>query len=51
MKLDKDGWEVSGLTDNYLRINSVVSRNMLNTLSPVRIISVDKGGIKGSVIA
>ena len=50
-KLDKSGWEVSGLTDNYLRINSIVARNMLNTLSTVRIITVGKGGIQASVIA
>ncbi len=50
-KLDKSGWEVSGLTDNYLRINSIVARNMLNTLSPVRIIKVGAGGIRASVIA
>ena len=50
-KLDKSGWEVSGLTDNYLRINSIVARNMLNTLSTVRIITVGKRGIQASVIA
>ncbi len=48
--LDGKGWEVLGLSDNYLRVRSTVPSNLFNTLSTVRIIGIDESGIHGEVI-
>ena len=48
--LDGKGWQVLGLSDNYLRVRSTVPSNLFNTLSTVRIIGIDESGIHGEVI-
>jgi threonylcarbamoyladenosine tRNA methylthiotransferase MtaB len=35
--LDDEGWEVKGLTDNYLRVKSTVPRDLWNELTPIRV--------------
>jgi threonylcarbamoyladenosine tRNA methylthiotransferase MtaB len=48
--LDGNGWEVVGLTDNYLRVKSILTSNLLNTLSVVRITEVNEDVILGEVV-
>lgn len=48
--VDENGWEVLGLSDNYLRVRSVVPTNLLNTISRVRITDAGEDGIVGEVV-
>jgi len=48
------GWQVSGLTDNYLRVQASASRRLWNTITPVRVEDVmdSNGGevLRGRII-
>ena len=48
--LDENGWDVVGLSDNYLRVRATVPSNIMNTLSRVRITKVNETDISGVVI-
>jgi threonylcarbamoyladenosine tRNA methylthiotransferase MtaB len=43
------GWELSGLTGNYLRVNARSSHNLWNQISPVRLSAMTSGGLFGQV--
>ena len=45
------GWELSGLTDNYLRIHTRSAHPAWNQITPVRIIESRDDGLRGSLIA
>jgi threonylcarbamoyladenosine tRNA methylthiotransferase MtaB len=45
-----DGWHLSGLTDNYLRINATASYNLWNQITPVRITGLTEKGLQGDII-
>jgi threonylcarbamoyladenosine tRNA methylthiotransferase MtaB len=47
---DGDCWEAVGLSDNYLRVKSIVPSDLLNMLSSVRITEVGANGIQGEVV-
>lgn len=49
--LDGNEWEVVGLSDNYLRVKSIVSSNLANMLSTVMITDVNERGIRGKVVS
>ncbi len=44
-------WELSGLTDNYLRVTAKANRPMWNQITPVHLMSVTADGLKGYEIA
>ena len=53
--LGPDGWELSGLTDNYLRVstnsshqeNSPILHPLWNTITPTRLVNLTESGLKG----
>ena len=47
--LGPDGWHMSGLTDNYLRISAVTPRDMWNELTPVVLEKVTEEGMNGRI--
>jgi threonylcarbamoyladenosine tRNA methylthiotransferase MtaB len=47
--LGAQGWELSGLTDNYLRVTAPAGRDLLNHLTPVRLIRLGEDGLIGEL--
>jgi threonylcarbamoyladenosine tRNA methylthiotransferase MtaB len=47
--LGEDGWEMSGLTGNYLRVNARSSRSLWNQITPVRLSALTPDGLFGQV--
>jgi len=47
--LDPQGWRMSGLTDNYLRVTAHAGQHLWNRITPVRLTALDKEGILGYV--
>lgn len=47
--LGPDGWKLSGLTDNYLRIHTQASQEYWNQITPVQIIAMLPDGLMGEV--
>ena len=43
----ESGWEMSGLTDNYLRLNAHSSENLWNRLTPVYLEEFTENGLRG----
>ena len=44
------GWEISGLTDNYLRVNTFSDQNIQNSLADVHIVGVDGESLCGELV-
>jgi threonylcarbamoyladenosine tRNA methylthiotransferase MtaB len=44
-----DGWELSGLTGNYLRVNANSARSLWNQITPVRLSAITADGLFGQV--
>ena len=44
------GWEISGLTDNYLRVTTFSDQNIQNSLADARIVSVDGEILCGELV-
>jgi threonylcarbamoyladenosine tRNA methylthiotransferase MtaB len=49
--LGEAGWQLSGLTDNYLRIKASDEKDRWNQISDVEIISPEKGDLQGRIIS
>ncbi len=49
--LGPEGWTVSGLTDNYLRVTALAPQNLWNQIVPVKIVSVNEKGLCGEIQA
>ncbi len=47
--LGPQGWTVSGLTDNYLRVTAQAPRRLWNQITPVRLIEVSEAGLVGRI--
>jgi threonylcarbamoyladenosine tRNA methylthiotransferase MtaB len=47
--LGPDGWQMNGLTDNYLRVRAAAPRRLWNTITPVRLTAAGAGGLTGSL--
>ncbi|HUF40235.1 MAG TPA: MiaB/RimO family radical SAM methylthiotransferase, partial [Anaerolineales bacterium] len=45
--LGPDGWHMSGLTDNYLRVSALAPRDLWNELTPVVLEEVTEEGMNG----
>lgn len=43
-------WELGGLTDNNLRVNTTAASNLWNTISPVRLIAFDGNRFRGQIL-
>lgn len=44
-----EGWDMSGLTDNYLRVNARAARQLWNRITPVRLTEVTQSGLRGAI--
>jgi threonylcarbamoyladenosine tRNA methylthiotransferase MtaB len=49
-KLGPQGWTLSGLTDNYLRISAQAPQQLWNTITPVRVTGVNGSGLTGELV-
>ena len=47
--LGPQGWEVSGLTGNYLRVNAHTPQRLWNQITPVRLTGLSDNGILGRI--
>ena len=47
--LGPDGWEMSGLTGNYLRVHASAPRQLWNQITPVRLTNSVPGGLAGQI--
>jgi threonylcarbamoyladenosine tRNA methylthiotransferase MtaB len=47
--IDPQGWRMSGLTDNYLRVTARAGQHLWNRITPVRLTALDNEGIVGTV--
>ena len=47
--LGPEGWHLSGLTDNYLRVNTLAPRQLWNQITPVRLTSIQGAALSGKV--
>jgi hypothetical protein len=43
------GWEMSGLTGNYLRVHARAPRSLWNEITPVRLSSATPDGLCGEI--
>jgi len=43
------GWEMSGLTGNYLRVSAAAPRGLWNEITPVRLTGLDGQGLRGEI--
>lgn len=48
--LDSRGWELSGLTDNYLRVHASASASLWNQITPVRLARLAGDHFEGEII-
>jgi len=48
--LGPDGWEMSGLTSNYLRVNAIADQGLWNHITPVRLERVAGEIVYGSIV-
>jgi threonylcarbamoyladenosine tRNA methylthiotransferase MtaB len=47
--LGPQGWEVTGLTDNYLRVDALAPRHLWNTITPVHLSALTEHGLTGQI--
>ena len=47
--LGPDGWCLSGITDNYLRVNAQAPQQLWNQITPVRLTAIDTNGLQGQL--
>lgn len=47
--LGPDGWEMSGLTGNYLRVKAQAPKKLWNQITPVRLLGHNEKGIYGHI--
>ncbi len=50
-QLDDSGWEMAGLTGNYLRVVASASRPIWNEISPVKLRLLHGDGLLGQIVA
>lgn len=48
--LGSDGWRMSGLTDNYLRVSAEASRPCWNRITPVRLVGFSEDSLRGQLV-
>ncbi len=50
-KVTREGWQLSGLTDNYLRVYATASEPHWNKISTVQLTGLVNNGMQGEIIA
>jgi hypothetical protein len=50
-QVDDRGWQMAGLTGNYLRVSALASRPIWNEVSQVRVESVEGDRLAGVIMA
>jgi threonylcarbamoyladenosine tRNA methylthiotransferase MtaB len=48
--LGPDGWELNGLTSNYLRVRARAPRQLWNQITPVRLVNITDNFVRGITI-
>ncbi len=48
---DTGSWQVSGLTDNYLRVTAQTAKRLWNEITPVQLTGIGEGGMVGRIIS
>jgi threonylcarbamoyladenosine tRNA methylthiotransferase MtaB len=48
--LGPDGWQMSGLTGNYLRVSAHAPRQCWNRITPVRLVEMLPSGLQGQLV-
>lgn len=48
-QLNGQGWQMAGLTGNYLRVKAVAPRSLWNEISLVKLQTVDENGCTGLI--
>lgn len=48
--LGPQGWQMSGLTDNYLRVQANTPLRLWNQITPVKLTALSAGGLSGVVV-
>ena len=48
-KLGPQDWQMSGLTDNYLRVSALAPRQLWNQVVPVRLTGLNTNGLQGKI--
>jgi len=43
-------WQLSGLTDNYLRVTAHANQPLWNQITPVRLLALDDDGLQGELV-
>jgi threonylcarbamoyladenosine tRNA methylthiotransferase MtaB len=49
--MDSESWHLSGLTDNYLRVNTHASNKLWNQITPVHLTGIGDNGLVGEIPA
>lgn len=44
------GWDLNGLTDNYLRVSATAPRHLWNQITPVKLTGLESGALVGRII-
>lgn len=47
--LGPDGWQMSGLTDNYVRTHAIAPQNLWNQITPVKVLALEDGAVQGAL--
>lgn len=47
--LGPEGWQMSGLTGNYLRVSALAPRQLWNQITPVRLTGLNADGLTGQI--
>jgi threonylcarbamoyladenosine tRNA methylthiotransferase MtaB len=50
-RLGPNGWEMSGLSGNYLRVNAAAPRALWNQITPVRVTGLAEQHLQGSILS
>lgn len=48
--LGAEGWRLSGLSDNYLRVSAIAPQELWNTITPVRLVELANGALQGEIV-
>jgi threonylcarbamoyladenosine tRNA methylthiotransferase MtaB len=49
--LGPDGWQMSGLTGNYLRVSAEAPQQCWNHITPVRLVGLQAAGLQGQLVS
>jgi threonylcarbamoyladenosine tRNA methylthiotransferase MtaB len=50
-RLGPQGWTLTGLTDNYLRVSAIAPQHLWNTITPVRVTNLNGAGLAGELLS